>query len=288
MKKMTEIKIKNVGIESYTSMISTINTILAFIICAILFVFMIAVSGFSLVSIFTIVILLIGLPLLSFLVSLALNFLRVKFYNLFSGKLNPISFELYDGEEILKIQTLKSALILACVAGVVAFILGIVFLTLSPFMQSLYYILPFDWMYLLITQYSSIGNILLYPIITFVSTLIGFIIYFGLYNIFAPLLGGVKVDLEEKSAGNYILNKVKPISLALNVAIISLIITVVVTIVLGIIGFVMGAVAIVAFLVTLAIYAIMVFVFSFVAAFIIVALYNFFAPKIGAVELELE
>lgn len=285
---MTEIKIKNVGIDSYTSMISAINTILAFIICVILFIFMIAVSGFSLVSIFTIVILLIGLPLVSFLVSLALNFLRVKFYNLFSGKLNPISFELYDGEEILKIQTLKSALILACVAGVVAFILGIVLLTLSPLIQYLYYIVPFDWMYLLISQFSSVGNIVIYPIITFVSTLISFIIYFGLYNIFAPLLGGVKVDLEEKSAGNYVLNEVKPISLALNVAIISLIITVVVTIIMGIIGVATGAIAIVAFLVSLAIYAIIAFVGSFVATFIIAALYNFFAPKIGAVELELE
>lgn len=279
---MSDVKIlKSVDITSYTTIITGIEVIFS-IIASILLI--IAIGILSSESIGIVAYLIPTIIAGTIICSIYHRFAEGYLYNWLTKRMNPITFDLEDGE-ITKISTVSTALIVAIITTILAILLCavsifIVPLLLTAIVQTLmfsgqtimaYALYQFS---MIIMQPSVIAMIIIGSfIVTFVFTLIATYIY----NFLGSKGRGVVVDLSDDNNMTS-LNSIKPTTLIIVTAVISLVFN----IILAIITLVSGGDAsqalsdIVGGLVS-----------GIIGGGLVAIFYNFLAPKLGKLKIEL-
>lgn len=206
------------------------------------------------------------------------------FYNFLASKLRNIYFEINDNE-IVKISTTETATLIATITVIQAIIIYLVSLFILPItlyatiqtlmfggQQMLAYTL-YQFMAIISQPMTIIMFIFGSFVITFVFVLIGTYIY----NLLASKGKGIVVELSEENN----LTVVDSIDM-MKFAIVSAIISGLLSIITAIIMLISGGTV-----VTLISNVISGFVSGFIGAALVAIFYNFLAPKIGKLKIEL-
>ncbi|WP_299521928.1 hypothetical protein [uncultured Methanobrevibacter sp.] len=206
-------------------------------------------------------------------------------YNWLTKRMNPITIELKDDKEITKISTVPTALIIAIISTILvilAYALAILFVPLiaTSMIQTLMFsgqtVMAFALYQgaMMITQPSVIALVIVGVfIISFVFTLIATYIY----NFLGSKGKGIIVDLS-KDGEMTLLNSINPVSLIIVLTAISLIFN----IILAIISLVSGGNAYTALG-----NIISGLINGVVGGGLLAVFYNFLAPKLGKLKIEL-
>lgn len=275
-------ELKSIELASFTTIGMGISVLFSIIAAIIISIFAIAVipNGISFV-IYLIPTVIVG----SFILSIYSTFSEGFFYNLLAKKLKTIAIELKDGKEIVKISTTETATMLAIILTIQIILLYLVSVFVLPILltsviQTLVYsgqqIVAYNIYQLLIviSQPTTIGIIIFGTfIITFVFTLIGT----SIYNILGKKGRGISLNLSTENSMTSI-DSIDCLKLAIAFAIINGILNLILAIIMIIsggalpasIGNIIGG-----------------FVGGFIEAYLIGMFYNFLAPKLGKLKLEL-
>jgi hypothetical protein len=297
------LEIKSVDLASYTLIGSSIRAIMAFIMAIIfLLIFEIvailvppvtAFRGFIIASGLALVIV---YPIVSFFVNLSIRFYTAFVYNRLASRISGIKLAM-EGNEVISLPVVSFSLILACIYTILAFILGLFlaaatapFLTLATTIAtnlSAATGVPFtSEMILALGTFKIIFLLILMPIMVFIFGFIFNALVAIFYNYIATRVA--KIKLEFQDAGNNLkeLINIPILPIALSVAVIA-----------AVFGFLNGLMRLAALSaagdVTAGVIAlIMAIIGDFIAVFILMAIgtffYNYLAPMIGGVKLQLE
>ncbi|MBQ1781357.1 MAG: hypothetical protein II003_00740 [Methanobrevibacter sp.] len=280
---MSDIKeLKSIELSSYTTMVTGI-TVLFSIITAILISIGIAAlmpSG-SGVIIYLIATIIVGV----FMYTIYNSFSQGLFYNLLAKKLKTIAVIIEDGKEIAKISTTETATMVALISTIQFILLYLVSVLVLPLLfTSVIQTLMFTGqatlaygIYQLLAILSQPTTILMLIFGTFIITFVFVLIGAYIYNILAKKGRGVILNLGNEG-GLTAIESIEPLKLAIAFAIICGILSLIVGIIsvisggsiANLIGNVLGG-----------------FVGGFIEFYLIAIFYNFLAPKIGKIKLEL-
>lgn len=280
---MSDIKeLKSIELSSYTTMVTGI-TVLFSIITAILISIGIAAlmpSG-SGVIIYLIPTIIVGV----FMYTIYNSFSQGLFYNLLAKKLKTIAVIIEDGKEIAKISTTETATMIALISTIQFILLYLVSVLVLPLLfTSVIQTLMFTGqatlaygIYQLLAILSQPTTILMLIFGTFIITFVFVLIGAYIYNILAKKGRGVILNLGNEG-GLTAIESIEPLKLAIAFAIICGILSLIVGIIsvisggsiANLIGNVLGG-----------------FVGGFIEFYFIAIFYNFLAPKIGKIKLEL-
>lgn len=280
---MSDIKeLKSIELSSYTTMVTGI-TVLFSIITAILISIGIAAlmpSG-SGVIIYLIPTIIVGV----FMYTIYNSFSQGLFYNLLAKKLKTIAVIIEDGKEIAKISTTETATMVALISTIQFILLYLVSVLVLPLLfTSVIQTLMFTGqatlaygIYQLLAILSQPTTILMLIFGTFIITFVFVLIGAYIYNILAKKGRGVILNLGSEG-GLTAIESIEPLKLAIAFAIICGILSLIVGIIsvisggsiANLIGNVLGG-----------------FVGGFIEFYLIAIFYNFLAPKIGKIKLEL-
>ncbi|MBQ2352944.1 MAG: hypothetical protein II396_01305 [Methanobrevibacter sp.] len=280
---MSDIKeLKSIELSSYTTMVTGI-TVLFSIITAILISIGIAAlmpSG-SGVIIYLIATIIVGV----FMYTIYNSFSQGLFYNLLAKKLKTIAVIIEDGKEIAKISTTETATMIALISTIQFILLYLVSVLVLPLLfTSVIQTLMFTGqatlaygIYQLLAILSQPTTILMLIFGTFIITFVFVLIGAYIYNILAKKGRGVILNLGNEG-GLTAIESIEPLKLAIAFAIICGILSLIVGIIsvisggsiANLIGNVLGG-----------------FVGGFIEFYLIAIFYNFLAPKIGKIKLEL-
>ena len=280
---MSDIKeLKSIELSSYTTMVTGI-TVLFSIITAILISIGIAAlmpSG-SGVIIYLIATIIVGV----FMYTIYNSFSQGLFYNLLAKKLKTIAVIIEDGKEIAKISTTETATMIALISTIQFILLYLVSVLVLPLLfTSVIQTLMFTGqatlaygIYQLLAILSQPTTILMLIFGTFIITFVFVLIGAYIYNILAKKGRGVILNLGNEG-GLTSIESIAPLKLAIAFAIICGILSLIVGIIsvisggsiANLIGNVLGG-----------------FVGGFIEFYLIAIFYNFLAPKIGKIKLEL-
>ncbi len=280
---MSDVKeLKSIELSSFTTM-STGIAVLFSIISAIILSIVIAATmpAGSSVIIYLIPTIIVG----SFMYTIYNSFTEGLFYNLLARKLKTIAVKIKDGKEIVKISTTETATMIAIILTIqviLIYLVSVLFLpiVLSSMIQTLVYagqsafasnIYQF---LILISQPTTIAIIIFGTfIITFVFVLLGTYIY----NILANSGRGIVLNLSEEN-GLTTIDSVDQLKLGIAFAIIC-----------GILSLIMGLISVVsgANFTTLIGNVIGGFIGGFIDFYLMGLFYNFLAPKLGKIKIEL-
>ncbi len=277
---MSDIKtLKSVDIASYTTIVTGIEVIFSIILSVLLIIATGIISSKSIgIVAYIIPTIIVG----TLMRSIYHRFMEGYLYNLLTKKLNPITFELKDGKEITKISTVPTALIVAVISTIFAIILMAIGMFVIPLILSaIIQILMFSELTAIAYLLYQVSMILMHPailamiiigsfIVTFVFTLIATYIY----NFLGSKGRGVVIDLSD----NTTLNSIEPVSLIIALTAVSLIFN----IIFAVITLISGGDA------TQALSNIIAGVIGGVVGGGLTAIfYNFLAPKLGELKVEL-
>lgn len=287
------VEIKSAKIVPFTLMSSSISAILTFIIGLITAIFLgIAVAflpaplGGLLAGLG--VALVIAYPILTFLVGLSVVFLSVLLYNLLVPRVGGVKLAM-DGNNVVEIPIVPFALILSIIGAIWAFIIGLVLATaIAPITGLIGTALPLIGNATNTTINGSMfgaGTAVLYlfliiglPILAFIFGFIYNALFAIFYNYIAVRAAKIQLNFTAVTGVWNDLASIPIIPAALALAIIMAIFG----LIQGILNFGTGGIG----------GLIGNVVGSFITYFILVAigtwLYNFLAPRIGAVKLALE
>ena len=287
------VEIKSAKIVPFTLMSSSISAILTFIIGLITAIFLgIAVAflpaplGGLLAGLG--VALVIAYPILTFLVGLSVVFLSVLLYNLLVPRVGGVKLAM-DGNNVVEIPIVPFALILSIIGAIWAFIIGLVLATaIAPITGLIGTALPLIGNATNTTINGSMfgaGTAVLYlfliiglPILAFIFGFIYNALFAIFYNYIAVRAAKIQLNFTAVTGTWNDLTSIPIIPAALALAIIMAIFG----LIQGILNFGTGGIG----------GLIGNIVGSFIIYFILVAigtwLYNFLAPRIGAVKLALE
>ena len=287
------VEIKSAKIVPFTLMSSSISAILTFIIGLITAIFLgIAVAflpaplGGLLAGLG--VALVIAYPILTFLVGLSVVFLSVLLYNLLVPRVGGVKLAM-DGNNVVEIPIVPFALILSIIGAIWAFIIGLVLATaIAPITGLIGTALPLIGNATNSTINGSMfgaGTAVLYlfliiglPILAFIFGFIYNALFAIFYNYIAVRAAKIQLNFTAVTGTWNDLTSIPIIPAALALAIIMAIFG----LIQGILNFGTGGIG----------GLIGNIVGSFIIYFILVAigtwLYNFLAPRIGAVKLALE
>lgn len=299
---MEELKeIKSVTIVPFTLMSSAISAVLGLIYALILIVTFGVVAIFvpsitsSIVGILltSAVAIILVLPVSSFLMSIMSSFLLAFLYNLLVPRIGGIKLGMHDMKELRSLEVISISLMLSALYTIFTFI---IMLIMAPILML---ILQGAALSAISTStmpelggigaLGIIGIIVMVigiPILVFISTFIYSAIMALLYNFLAPKIGGVRLKFTSVKDNILEIKKIKPIPLALILAVVSTILNFLFSIPQIIMYFAVGE----------PLFAIGYFLGNtagtFIAVFIIYSItaliYNFLRPTIGGVELELD
>ena len=264
--KMVEKKLKSVDVESYTIISTGINVLISIIISIILVgLFAVAVPDSFGVMIYIIPTIIFG----TIISNIFLRFTESYLYNILSDKFGYIKLDI-EGEYIKKISTKETALIVGCISLIMILVIYLAFsliipLFLNSFMTILMYSSQMDAagaLYQLMFLISNpttiavgiIGTVIIVTVFTLLATYI--------YNILADSERGILVKLTTEGEFSQ-LESITP----LNFAIIMM----------------LSGVPIFNALVDI----LMSFVSAFISSYILAVFYNFLAPKLGKLKVEL-
>lgn len=281
--KMTVKELKSVDIASYTT-ISTAISILISIIIAIILVGVIAVSVPDSFGIMVYII-----PTIVFgtlICSVFTYFMEGYLYNILSKRIGTVKFDIEEDKYIKKISTKETALI----AGIITLILLLVVylavslilpIILNSFITILMYSSQMDLAYALYQYILVLSNptfiiigLIAITIISSVFTLLAIYIY----NILASSERGINVELVKEDKYT-VIDSINPMNFAVAIAAISLILNIIVGLIMVISGNeIFAALS----------NALIGFVVSFIESLLVAFAYNFLAPKLGKLKVELD
>ncbi|WP_414469846.1 hypothetical protein [Methanobacterium sp. ACI-7] len=299
---MVDIKeIKSAKIVPFTLMSSSISAILAFI-GAILFGIALGIIsaflppqlaplGSALAGLgITIV---IAYPILAFLIGLSTVFLSVLLYNMLVPRVGGVKLGM-EGNNVAEIPIVPFALILSIIMAIWAFIIGL--LVTTAFLPVAGFIATAIPMFANVTNGTATGAgfssliglgaiffIVIMPILVLIFGFIGHALFAVFYNYIATRVAKIQLNFESMAEGWYKLVDIPIVPIALALAVISAIFA----LIQGILS--LGAAPdIVTGIVSLIVNIILNFIWTFIVVAIATFLYNFLAPRIGAVKLALE
>jgi hypothetical protein len=305
---MVDVKeIKSIELVPFTLMTSSIGAILALIYAIILLITLgvlaavIPTAGLIFASLGISMIVLY--PIGTFLVYITISFVTALIYNMLVPRLGGIKLGL-EGNEVRSVPVVSFALIMAGVAAVWAFIIGLVLAALIvPVTTLVSTIIPLvssiaanatNLTPATLPTGSVVGTggvviavllIIALPILVFVFGFIGHALAAIFYNYIIPRVGGVKL-LFAPAGTNHEITSIPVVAASLALASVAVIFG----IIYGIIGLINGLAAGNASMGVGSLIGNIIG--SFIGTFIMVALitifYNFLAPRIGGVQLGLE
>ena len=290
-------EIKSVGPASFTLMSSSIQAVLAFIfavICAVAFgtasAFVPELSNVAGVIAALGVAIIVILPISSFLTNVAISFISIILYNGLAPRIGGIKLG-FDGNEIRSIPAVPFALIMACIAMIWAFIIGVLLAaTLIPLTgvigTSLSSATGVSMANLgTVGIFGALFLIIVLPIIVFIAGFIVHALAAVFYNVLIPRVGGVKLELAVADNKNRIESiPVLPASLAISV-------------VFAVFGLIIGLISLITFsasgnvaggFLSLVYNIIGYFLVYFILVALVTIFYNLLAPKLGGIRLHLD
>lgn len=279
---MVEKKLKSIDLESYTIISTGINTLISIIVSIIIVgLFAIAVPNSFGVMVYIIPTIIFGTIISNIFLSFAEGYL----YNIISGKFGYIRLDI-EGECIKKISTKETALIVGCITLIITLVIYLAFSLIIPlFISSLMTILMFgsqtavaaalyQIMFLISNpMFIAIGIVSSIVIVTVFTLLATYI-----YNILANSEREIHVKLTTEDKFTQ-LESITPLNFAIAIGAICLILNIILGIILVISG-----VPIFNALVDI----LMSFVAGFISSYLLAVFYNFLAPKLGKLKVELE
>ncbi|WP_296865853.1 hypothetical protein [uncultured Methanobrevibacter sp.] len=278
---MAEKKLTSIDIESYTVISTGINVLLSIIMSIIIVgLFAVAVPNSIGVMAYLIPTIIFG----TMISNIFLAFTEGYLYNILSSKFGFIKLDI-DEEYIKKISTRETALIVGCISLIITLIIYLAFSLIIPlFLSSLMTILMYgsqtnlaaalyQIMFLisnpLFIAIGILGSVIIVTVFTLLATYI--------YNILASSERGILVKLTTEDKFTQ-LESITPFNFAIAIGAICLILNIILGIILVISG-----VPIFNALVDI----LMSFVTGFISSYIIAVFYNFLAPKLGKLKVEL-
>ena len=279
---MAEKKLTSIDIESYTVISTGINVLLS-IIMSIIIVGLFAVAVHNSIGVMAYLI-----PTIIFgtmISNIFLAFTEGYLYNILSSKFGFIKVDI-EGDYIKKISTKETALIVGCISLIITLIIYLAFSLIIPlFLSSLMTILMYgsqtnlaaalyQIMFLisnpLFIAIGILGSVIIVTVFTLLATYI--------YNILASSERGILVKLTTEDKFTQ-LESITPLSFAIAIGAICLILNIVVGIIM-----VLSGVPIFNVLTSI----LMSFVTGFISSYILAIFYNFLAPRLGKLKVELE
>jgi len=305
---MVEVKeIKSIELVPFTLMTSSIGAILALIYAIILLITLGALAAFiptaGLIFASLGISMIVLYPIGTFLVYITLSFVTALIYNMLVPRLGGIKLGLEE-DEVRSVPVVSFALIMAGVAAVWAFIIGLLLAALIvPVTTLVSTIIPLvssiaanatNLTPATLPTGSVVGTggvviavllIIALPILVFVFGFIGHALAAIFYNFIIPRVGGVKL-LFAPAGTNHEITSIPVVAASLALASVAVIFG----IIYGIIGLINGLAAGNASMGVGSLIGNIIG--SFIGTFIMVALitifYNFLAPRIGGVQLGLK
>lgn len=294
---MVDVKeIKSVKLTPFTKMSASICGILGFvgaIVMLIALIIMQALGVFPQLGDFNLVTglgipLIILLPIGAFLCIIAVSFVSVMLYNILVPRLGGVKLEL-EGKEIEKIPVISFALILSAIGAIWAFIFGLVMAALiSPIFS---FITTLPEAANIITNFTNVTGATLptgfgfgafgtivtllliigLPIMAFVYGFIWNSLFAIFYNYLVSRVAKIQLEFAAISENLHEIKNIPVIPTALSIAIVFALLGIISGIISGNYGrFITN------------------FVFYFIETALIALLYNYLAPKIGSIKLNLE
>ncbi len=274
-------EIKSIDLSSYTLIMTGIAVLFSILSALVLTIGIGIISPGNIgIAVFIIPTIIVG----TFMYTIYNSFSQGLFYNLLSTKLNAIKFTL-DENQIVKISPNETATMLAVIATIQVLLLYLVTVFILPLvLNATIQTLMFGGQELLayeIYQFLILINqpmtIILFIFGTFVITFVFTLIGAYIYNILAKKGKAITVELSNENEMTA-LDSIDLMSLAIAVAIINGILTLIFAIIMLISG---GNIA------TLLTNVISSVITGFIEAALFAIFYNFLAPKIGKLKLEL-
>ncbi|WP_407421394.1 hypothetical protein [Methanobrevibacter sp.] len=273
-------ELKSIDLASYTIISTALSVLIAILLSiGIALGILILIPQASEIVIYLIPTLVVG----TFMVGIYRYFSEGLFYNLLATRLRNIKIEL-DGGEITKISPTETATLVATIALIQAILIYLVSVLLLPLFfsalmqtvmlsnQALAYSL-----YQILLLLSQPMTVLMFIFGTFVITFIFVLIGVYIYNVLASKGRGIVLGLSEEN-GLTAIDSIDMMKFAIVIAVISGVLS----LITGIISLISGGNAI-----TLISNVIISIISGFVAAALIAIFYNYLAPKIGKIKIEL-
>ena len=274
-------EIRSIELASFTTISTGIAVLFSIIAAILISIVLFTVPGGACTIIYIIPTIIVG----TFMYTIYNAFCQGLIYNLLAKKLRIVAIELKDGKEIVKISTTETAMMISLILTIQVILIYLVStmivpLLLATMMQTLMYsgqqIIAYNiyQLLILISQPTTVAIIIFGTlIISFVFVLIGAYIY----NILGTNGRGIILNLSEEN-GLTAIDSINPMKLAIAFAIISGILSLIFAIIMVFsgaaittaIGDIIGG-----------------FVGGFIEAYLIAVFYNFLAPKLGKLKIEL-
>lgn len=294
---MVDIKeIKSVKLTAFTKMSASIHGILGLIAALVLLVTLIIVQATGVVSDlgqFNLVTgvgipLIILLPIGAFFGTIAVSFFSVILYNTLVPRLGGVKLEL-EGTEVKSIPVVPFALILASISAIWAFIVGLVLAAvISPIFSAIGTLpdaanltanftnatgsaLPTGTGFGAMGIIMSVALIIGLPILVFVFGFIWNALFAIFYNYLVTRVAKINLEFTTISESLHELKHIPVLQTALAVALVSAILGIIFGVISGNYGEFISN-----------------FITYFIGTALIAILYNYLAPKIGHIKLNLE
>ena len=274
-------EIKSIDLSSYTLIMTGIAVLFSILSALVLTIGIGIISPGNIgITVFIIPTIIVG----TFMYTIYNSFSQGLFYNLLSAKLNAIKFTLEENQ-IVKISPNETATMLAVIATIQVLLLYLVTVFILPLVlnatiQTLMFggqeLLAYE-LYQFLILINQPMTIILFIFGTFVITFVFTLIGVYIYNILAKKGKAITVELSNENEMTA-LDSIDLMSLAIAVAIINGILTLIFAIIMLISG---GNIA------TLLTNVISSIITGFIEAALFAIFYNFLAPKIGKLKLEL-
>lgn len=279
---MVEKTLKSIDISSYTIISTGVATLLSILISLIIVgVFAVAVPNSIGIMIYIVPTIVFG----TLISSIFLNFSCGYIYNVLSKRFGFIKFDIEE-DYIKKISTKETALIVGTILLIIILVVYLAISLILPlFLSSLMSLLMYasqtdvagffyQIMFIISNPISIATGIIGSVIITTVFTLLGTYIY----NVLGDSERGILVKLTKEDNTTQ-LDSITPLNFAIALGAISLILNIIIAIVLVISGApIFNALTAV----------LLGFISTFITALLIAVFYNFLAPKLGKLKVELD
>lgn len=274
-------ELKSIDLSSFTIITTAIGVLFSIISAIIMTVYLgiTTPNGFG-VAIYLISTIVVG----TFMYTIYNTFFQGFMYNLLAKKINNIKF-VFDGGKIIKVTTTETAIITAMIATIQAILIYLVSVLVLPLLinaavQTLLYagqqILAYS-LYQFMMLISQPTTIAMFIFGTFIMTFVFILLGCYIYNILASRGRGIEVKLSQEN-NMTVIESVDMIKFAIAFGIINGVLSIITAIVM----IVSGGTA------TSAIFNIIIsLVIGFISGALVALFYNFLAPKLEKLKLEL-
>ena len=274
--------LKSIDISSFTIISTGVATLISILVALIIFLTIGILVPNSIESIaFIVPTIVFGTIIVCIFTYFSISYL----YNILAKKFGYIKLDI-EGDYIKKISTKETALIAACITLIMILVVYFAFSFIIPiFLSTLISILMYasqiaiaTYIYQIMILISNPVYILIGILGTVIITSVFVLLATYIYNVLADSERGITVALSQEDKFTQ-LESLNPVNFSIAISAIYLILN----IIIGIIMIISGTPIFIALTSVLG-----SFVYAFIVGLLIAACYNFLAPKIGKLKVELE